>query len=331
MQVRYSERAALRSTHLRPAIHERCEHAREERETAAFSKTRTIDRAHRKRTRRQGHGREKSMSNAPQPAPAGPIILEGKHDGIATLVMNRPDRLNALNTELASALNDALGRIAKDDMVRVVILTGAGRAFCAGGDLGLIGKGRQTGATQELEPLLRAGMQAVLKMRTMPQPVIAAINGAAAGAGMNIALAADIRIAAEEATFGQNFAKVGLFPDYGGTYFLPQLVGPSKAAEMFYTGEMIDAQTALRLGLVSRVVPASQLEAEIRTLAEKIAQGPKIAVSAVKRTLFGSERQALEAALENEVQQQLKCFPSEDCAEGLRAFFEKRPPKFEGR
>ncbi len=173
------------------------------------------------------------MSNTPQPAQAGPVILEGKHDGIATLVLNRPERLNALNNELASALNEALGRIAEDDTVRVVVLTGAGRAFCAGGDLAVIGKGRRGRETQELEPLLRAGMQAVLKMRTMPQPVIAAVNGAAAGAGMNIALAADIRIAAEEATFGENFAKVGLFPDYGGTYFLPQLVGPAKAAELF--------------------------------------------------------------------------------------------------
>jgi len=271
------------------------------------------------------------MSNAPQTAPANPVVLETRDHRIATLVMNRPDRLNSLNNELASALNEAFTRLAQDESIRVVVLTGSGRAFCAGGDLTHIRRGRDSGDLKQLEPLLRSGMQMVLKMRTMPQPVIAAVNGAAAGAGMNIALAADIRIAAEEATFGQNFAKVGLFPDYGGTYFLPQLVGPSKAAEMFYTGEMIDAQTALRLGLVSRVVPASQLEAEVGTLAEKIAQGPKIAVSAVKRTLFGSERQALEAALENEVQQQLKCFPSEDCAEGLRAFFEKRPPKFEGR
>jgi 2-(1,2-epoxy-1,2-dihydrophenyl)acetyl-CoA isomerase len=228
-------------------------------------------------------------------------------------------------------LNDAFTRLAQDETIRVVILTGTGRAFCAGGDLGHIRRGRESGDVKQLEPLLRSGMQMVLKMRTMPQPVIAAVNGAAAGAGMNIALAADIRLAAEEATFGQNFAKVGLFPDYGGTYFLPQLAGPSMAAEMFYTGEMIDAQTALRLGLVSRFVPATKLEADVRTLAQKIAQGPALAISAVKRTLFGSERQALETALENEVQQQMKCFSSEDCAEGLRAFFEKRPPKFEVR
>ncbi len=142
------------------------------------------------------------MSNTPQPAQA-PVVLEGKHDGIATLVLNRPERLNALNNELAMALNDALSRIAQDQSVSVVVITGAGRAFCAGGDLGALGNSRQSGTIKEVEPLLRAGMQMVLKMRTMPQPVIAAVNGAAAGAGLNIALAADIRIAAEEATFGQ--------------------------------------------------------------------------------------------------------------------------------
>jgi enoyl-CoA hydratase/carnithine racemase len=271
------------------------------------------------------------MSNAPQPAQAGPVVLEARHDAIATLVMNRPDRLNALNNELATALNDALGRVAQDDSVRVVVLTGAGRAFCAGGDLGLIGKGRQSGETKELEPLLRSGMQAVLKMRTMPQPVIAAVNGPAAGAGMNIALAADIRIATDDATFGQNFAKVGLFPDYGGTYFLPQLVGPAKAAELFYTGDMIDAKTALDLGVVNRVVPAAQLEAEVKALAHQIAQGPPLAVRAVKQALFGREKHELAKALEHEVQEQIRCYLSEDCSEGIRAFFEKRHPNFQGK
>ena len=271
------------------------------------------------------------MSNPPQPAPAGAIVLEGKHEGIATVVMNRPDRLNALNNELAMAVNEALGRIATDDTVRVVVITGAGRAFCAGGDLGALGRGRQSGATHELEPLLRAGMQMVLKMRTMPQPVIAAVNGAAAGAGMNIALAADIRIAAEEATFGQNFSKVGLFPDYGGTYFLPQLVGPAKAAELFYTGDMIDAKTALALGLVNQVVPAAQLEAAVKTLAQKIAQGPSLPIHAVKKALFANKEKELAHALDNEVREQIRCYLSDDCNEGIRAFFEKRPPKFHGK
>src|SRR5262249_27250663 len=207
-------------------------------------------------------------------APAqAPALLESVHDGIAVLVMNRPERMNALNNELATELHATLQRIAKDDSIRVVVLTGAGRAFCAGGGLGGIGESREANEVKQLEPLLRAGMGMVVTMRTMPQPVIAAVNGAAAGAGMNVALAADIRISADEAMFGQNFAKVGLYPDYGGTYFLPELVGPSKAAEMFYTGDMIDAKTALQLGVLNRVVAAAQREAKEKTLAEKNAEG----------------------------------------------------------
>ena len=271
------------------------------------------------------------MSNAVETATAGPVLLEHRHCGIAVLLLNRPDKLNALNSELSTALNESLARISEDDSIRVVVLRGAGRAFCAGGDLAAIGRGRERNETAELEPILRAGMQAVLKMRLMPQPVIAAVNGPAAGAGMNIALAADLRVAADAATFGENFSRVGLFPDYGGTYFLPELVGPSMAAELFYTGEMIDAQTALRLGIVSRVVPAAQLEAEVRALAEKIAQGPPLAIRAVKKVLFGSRKEALMKALEQEVELQMKCFHSEDCSEGIRAFFEKRAAKFQGR
>src|SRR6201981_3291996 len=159
------------------------------------------------------------------PAAAEPVLLQKVEQGIALLTMNRADKLNALNGDLATALNQAFERIGKDDAVRVVVLTGAGRAFCAGGDLAAIGKGREARDTKQLEPILRMGMGAILRMRMIPQPVIAAVNGAAAGAGMNVALAADIRIAAEEAVFGQTFAKVGLFPDYGGTYFFSQLVG----------------------------------------------------------------------------------------------------------
>jgi 2-(1,2-epoxy-1,2-dihydrophenyl)acetyl-CoA isomerase len=229
---------------------------------------------------------------------------------------------------LVTELNEALSRNSNDSSVHVVILTGAGRAFCAGGDLAVIGKGRATEDDTEIAPILRAGMQAVLRIRTMPQPVIAAVNGPAAGAGMNLALAADIRVAAEEAVFGQNFANVGLFPDYGGTYFLPQLIGPSKAAELFYTGEMIDANTALRLGIVNHVFPADRFHAEVQKLAAKIAAGPQIATRAVKQTIFARDERALAEALEREVEHQLKCFHSQDCEEGIRAFMEKRPPIF---
>ena len=271
------------------------------------------------------------MNQVKTAAAGTPVLLESVQDGIALLVMNRPEKLNALNNDLATALNQAFERIGKEGSVKVVVLTGAGRAFCAGGDLAMIGKGREARDAKQLEPVLRAGMELVLKMRTIVQPVIAVVNGPAAGAGMNIALAADIRIAAEEATFGQNFAKVGLFPDYGGTFFLPQLVGPSKAAELFYTGEMIDAQTALRLGLVNRVVAGAQLEAEAKAHAQKLAAGPPLAIRAIKQMMFGADHEALKRALAMEIEQQMRCFASEDCLEGIHAFFEKRAPNFKGR
>jgi 2-(1,2-epoxy-1,2-dihydrophenyl)acetyl-CoA isomerase len=271
------------------------------------------------------------MSTTPQIVQEHSLVVEKHEDGVASLILNRPDKLNALNTDLAVALNETLGRIATDKNIHAVILTGAGRAFCAGGDLAEIWKGRQENDVADLEPLLRAGMQMVLKIRTMRQPVIAAVNGAAAGAGMNIALAADIRFASESAVFGQNFAKVGLFPDYGGTFFLPQLIGPAKAAEMLYTGDMIDAKTALQLGLVNRLVPADKLEGEAMAFAKGIVHGPRLASRALKQVLFGNQRAELTKALEYEVEEQMKCFASEDCAEGLRAFFEKRKPNFQGK
>jgi 2-(1,2-epoxy-1,2-dihydrophenyl)acetyl-CoA isomerase len=271
------------------------------------------------------------VSTSAQAGQENRAVLEKREGRVATLILNRPERMNALNADLVLALNVALLRVEADPEINVVVLAGAGRAFCAGGDLAAIGKGRQQNDVTELQPILRAGMEAVMKIRTMRQPVIAAVHGAAAGAGMNIALAADIRIASEDAMFGQNFAKVGLFPDYGGTFFLPRLVGSAKAAELFYTGEMIDAKEALRIGAVNRIVPLEQLETEARALAHKIANGPSIAIRAAKQTLFGREKEELTALLNLEVEQQLKCFSSEDCSEGIRAFFEKRAPKFQGK
>lgn len=262
---------------------------------------------------------------------AAPLVLEALEGGVLTLMMNRPDRLNALNVELGIDLDRALGRAAEDASVRVVVLTGAGKAFCAGGDLTLIRESRESGNVKQLEPLLRAGVQLIVRLRTIPKPIVAAVNGPAAGAGMNIALACDLRIAAESATFGQNFARVGLFPDYGGTFLLPRLVGAARAAELLYLGHMINAREAERIGVVNRVVPNDQLLPEARALATRLGEAPPLAVRALKHVLFGSDHAELERALVFEVQQQMKCFASEDAGEGIRAFFEKRAPNFEGK
>jgi 2-(1,2-epoxy-1,2-dihydrophenyl)acetyl-CoA isomerase len=262
---------------------------------------------------------------------AAPLVLEALEGGVLTLMMNRPERLNALNVELGIDLDRALGKAAADPGVRVVVLTGAGRAFCSGGDLGLIREARESGEVKRLEPLLRAGSQLIVRMRTMAKPLIAAVNGAAAGAGMNVALACDLRIAAEQATFGQNFARVGLFPDYGGTFLLPRLIGAARAAELLYLGHMINAHEAERIGVVNHVVPNDQILPEARALATRLAEAPPLAVRALKQVLFATDRYELERALEVEIQQQMKCFASADAGEGIRAFFEKRAPKFEGK
>ncbi len=232
------------------------------------------------------------MNEATQPAQNAPeaqpdsLVLESKQDGIAILTLNRPEKMNAINKDLAVALNESARPLTTDKSIYVVIITGAGRAFCAGGDLGLIAEGRKNNDTSEVEPLLRAGMHAVLKIRSMAQPVIAMRKRRRSGSGNEYCFGCGYSIASETATFGQNFVKVGLFPDYGGTYFLPQLVGYSKAAEMFYTGEMMDAKEALRLNLVNRVVPADQLEVETMKFARKIAAAPSVSIRAMKNAFI---------------------------------------------
>lgn len=270
------------------------------------------------------------MVNASPPA-AAPLVLEEREGGVARLTLNRPECLNALNVALGDALLAALARVDGDAGVRCVVLTGAGRAFCSGGDLGLLREARARDAGRELAALLRAGKEIILRICTMPKPVIAAVPGPAAGAGLNLALACDLRIASEEATFGETFARVGLFPDFGGTWFLPRLVGAAVAAELFYTGEMIPAAEAARLGIVNRVVPAGSLAPEVRALAARLAAAPPLAARGVKQVLFGARREELERALDFEIERQMECFLSEDGVEGINAFFEKRKPEFRGR
>jgi 2-(1,2-epoxy-1,2-dihydrophenyl)acetyl-CoA isomerase len=257
-------------------------------------------------------------------------VLEERSEAVMTLRLNRPEKLNALTPQLGRALVHALLRAADDKSVRAVVITGAGRAFCAGGDLELLRDVRNRKATRELEGLLTAGKEICLAISTMTKPVIAAVNGAAAGGGMNLALACDMRIASSQAKFAESFANVGLYPDFGGTYFLPRIVGLAMAAELFYTAELLGAEDALRLGIVNRVFPAEQFEEEYKKLTQNLAAAPPIALRDVKRTILADDRKTLEAKLDEEIRLQIHCFESEDCLEGLNAFFEKRKPNFRG-
>jgi 2-(1,2-epoxy-1,2-dihydrophenyl)acetyl-CoA isomerase len=259
-------------------------------------------------------------------------LLYDLQAGIATLTLNRPERLNALGDTLREDLYDALGRASHDPDVRVIILTGAGRGFCAGGDVKAMHEAREARRERPLlEKVAPLRDKIVLTMRDAPQPIIAAVNGPAAGAGMNLALACDIRLASTAARFGETFVKRGLHVDWGGTYFLPRLVGMARACELIFTGEIIGAEEALALGIVSKVVPPEQLMPATLKLAHAIAAGPPIAIRLAKRALYHCQDVDLRAALEFETYAQNTCAETEDAREGIRAFVEKRTPRFQGR
>jgi enoyl-CoA hydratase/carnithine racemase len=259
------------------------------------------------------------------------LLYEVK-DGVATLTLNRPERLNALGDTLREDLLDAVTRASADADVRVMILTGAGKGFCAGGDVKAMNEAKEGRRERPLLEKIAPGRdRTLLAMRAAPQPIIAAVNGAAAGAGMNLALACDLRVASTAAKFSQAFVKRGLHPDWGGTYFLPRIVGMARACELIFTGEVVDAAEALRLGLVSRVVEPEALLPTAQELARRIAAGPPVAIRLAKGSLYGNADTDLRAALERETFAQNICFETEDAREGIRAFVDKRPPVFRGR
>jgi enoyl-CoA hydratase/carnithine racemase len=246
---------------------------------------------------------------------------------ITTITLNRPEKLNAfagsMRENLLAALRAAEGR--------VVVLTGAGKAFCAGGDVDFMSRLQKEGDVESFRKLLDAGREIILQLAAMVQPVIAAVNGVAAGAGCNLALACDYRIASEQARLGETFVRIGIHPDWGGTWTLPRLVGTSRAMELMMTGRMVDAAEALAMGMVDRVVAAGELAAETEKLARAIAAGPPIAIAGIKRALAASRTNALREQIDLESEHQLRAFASADAAEGMAAFFGKRAPAFRGR
>jgi 2-(1,2-epoxy-1,2-dihydrophenyl)acetyl-CoA isomerase len=251
--------------------------------------------------------------------------------GVATIVLDRPEVMNALNDELGGELLDAVGKTTQDEQVRCIVLTGAGRAFCAGEDLGALAaeyeSGESPGLGQTLvdryNPLIRA-------IRGAPKPVVAALNGVAAGAGASIALACDFRIASEHAKLILAFIKVGLVPDSGGLWFLARMVGVARAWELAATGSPVAAPEALALGLVNKVVAADDFEGEWKEFAQTLATGPTRAFALTKSLLEAAATKSLDEQLDLEVQAQSEAGRTSDHLEGVRAFLAKRAPNFWG-
>jgi 2-(1,2-epoxy-1,2-dihydrophenyl)acetyl-CoA isomerase len=261
---------------------------------------------------------------------ADDAVLLAQDGPVATLTLNRPESLNALDDDLRAGIAAKLEIASRDASVRVVILTGAGRGFCSGGDLKFLDELRKHHQSVAFRDFLEAGHRVVRSIRTLPKPVVAAVNGPAFGGGMNLALACDLRIASDRASFSEAFVNVGLHPDWGGTFFLPRLIGTSRALEMFFLGNTVAAEEAKRLGFVNFVVPHDQLAAETQKLAVRLAAGPALPLGLLKQALYERLETQLDSMMEHEIEAQMKCFDSGDFEVGLRAFLEKRKPKFGG-
>lgn len=255
-------------------------------------------------------------------------IIVKKEGRVAALTMNRPEAMNYLDPLMAAEIEGALKDFENDEGVRVVVITGAGRAFSAGGDVKFM---QHDHPVHELVWRMERVTRFIKAMLDLPKPIIASVNGPAVGAGCNIALASDFILASEKATFAQVFTRIGLIPDCGGVYLLPRRVGMTKAKELILTGRAIDAQEAKEIGLVNRVVPAEALEGETRKLAGEMAEGATMAIGIAKRLLNQSYESDFETILRAENSNQVLLRKAEDHQEGVRAFFEKRKPEFKGR
>ena len=261
-------------------------------------------------------------------------LLETIANGIATLTMNRPQSRNALTREMLAALAEALPRLATDPSVRLVLLTGAGNAFCSGGDVKSFAKSAAGApATMSFDQKvtdLRARMDVSRWLHDMPKPTLAVIPGPAAGAGLSLALACDMRIAANDAKLTTAFSKIGLSGDFGGSYFLNHLVGAAKAREMYFTGEVLRGDEAQKIGLVNRAVPAAQLAEAARAWATELAALPTVAIGYMKRNLNLGLRGSLADVLDAEAIHMIRTFETDDHKGAAAAFVEKRAPRFEG-
>ncbi len=259
-----------------------------------------------------------------------PDILLRHEGAVAWITLNRPERLNAFAGAMRDELHDALAEAGERADTRVVVITGAGRGFCTGADVEVMADLLRRGDEETFAGYVEAGMRVVRRLRSLRQPVIAAVNGAAAGAGASLALACDLRLASERASIGITFNRIGLHPDWGATYFLPRLLGTGRAAELVLSARMVDAREAERIGLFERVFPAESFQEEVSNFARELAAKPPLALAAAKQTLARSFDYDLSAVLTAEADVQLSLFRSADAREGIAAFQEKRQPAFRG-